>query len=59
MTTRSRFKQTDLERAIKGATNAGMTIGKVVIDSNGNIEIVSQSLIPAGRTNSMDALLGR
>ena len=38
------FRQADVARAYKGATSAGMAVGRVEIDSSGKIV-----LIPAGQ----------
>lgn len=56
----SRFKQSDLTRAVKGVEAAGMRVGRVEIDANGNIVILSEASAPkVGRVNSWDEELGR
>jgi hypothetical protein len=37
---RTRFRQADISRAVKGATAAGLVIGRVEIDQDGKIVIV-------------------
>jgi hypothetical protein len=37
----TRFKQADLERAVKACEKAGVRIGRVRIEPNGAIEIVA------------------
>ena len=38
---RTPFRQADISRAVKGATAAGLVIGRVEIDQDGKIVIVS------------------
>ena len=38
---RTPFRQADISRAVKGATAAGLVIGRVEIDPDGTIVIVS------------------
>jgi len=43
MDRQKRFKQGDISRALKGATAAGMKVGRVEIDPHGKIVIISES----------------
>ena len=51
------FKQTDVTRAVKGALDGGMKIGRVEI-AEGKIVIIAPSSAPEPQ-NDMDAWLGR
>jgi hypothetical protein len=57
MTAAARFKQDDVARAIRGATAAGMRVGRVRIDPRGVIEI--EAALPAGtrKASSWDDVL--
>lgn len=58
MTAVARFKKVDITRAIAGATAAGMSIGRVEIDPNGKIVILSAAESPPqGRVNPLDRIL--
>lgn len=50
------FKQVDLTRAIKGATNGGMTIDRVEIDPSGRIVLSAMRERPAPE-NDLDKWL--
>jgi len=53
----ARFKQADLTRAVRGAQKAGMRVGRVEIDPNGRIVILSDNgPAPAG-ANEWDVVL--
>lgn len=43
MTARAAFKQDDVRRAVKGATDAGLVIGRVEVQPDGKIVIIPQS----------------
>lgn len=49
-----RFKQSDVTRAINGCKKAGVRVGRVEIDANGKIVILSESVAPAAAANSWD-----
>lgn len=59
MTAPARFSQADLSRALKGARAGGMRVGRVEIDPNGKIVIVSESVAPAAAPNPWDEVLGK
>jgi len=59
MTAPSRFKQDDVTRAVKGATAAGMRVGRVEIDPNGRIVVLSESVAPPTARNDWDDELRR
>lgn len=50
----ARFKEADVVRAVRGATKAGMRVGRVEIDPNGKIVILSESIAPAVERNEWD-----
>lgn len=54
MTTAARFKQVDVTRAVKGAVAAGLRVGRVEIDPNGKIVILSESVAPIRGPNPWD-----
>ncbi|PZO77056.1 MAG: hypothetical protein DI640_01345 [Sphingomonas taxi] len=53
----ARFKEADVTRAVRGATKAGMLIGRIEIDPNGKIVILSESVAPPVDPNPWDDLL--
>ena len=53
-----RFRQSDVTRAVKGAEAAGMHIGRIEIDPNGKIVILSEAAAPSARDNPWDEVLG-
>jgi hypothetical protein len=59
MTAPARFKQDDVTRAVKGATAAGMRVGRVEIDPNGRIVVLSESVAPPTARNDWDDELRR
>lgn len=54
---RTTFKQSDVTRAIKGVTNAGVKVGRVEIDATGKIVILSGEGEQATAPNSWDRFL--
>jgi hypothetical protein len=44
VTRRAAFRQTDVCRAVKGATAAGVSIARIEVDANGKIVIVAGAL---------------
>lgn len=54
MSAPARFKQVDVARALKGARDAGMRIGRVEIDPTGKIVMLSESVAPIARANPWD-----
>ena len=59
MSAAARFKEADITRAMKGAIKAGMRIGRVEIDPNGKIVILSESVAPPVDPNPWDNILGK
>ena len=59
MTAPARFSQADVTRAVAGVTKAGMRVGRVEIDPNGKIVIMSESVAPPADVNPWDAVLGK
>jgi len=59
MTAAARFKQDDIKRAVAGATAAGMAVGRVEIDPNGKIVILSERVAPPSDPNPWDEVLKR
>jgi len=55
MNRRHRFKQADVARAVKGATAAGLKVGRVEIDPEGKIVLVSSEAAPAEPATDFDA----
>lgn len=53
----SRFRQADLSRAIKAAQAAHFRIGRIEIDPNGKIVILSESAAPSAAANEWDEVL--
>jgi len=52
---RTPFRQADISRAVKGATAAGLVIGRVEIDQDGKIVIVSGEGRPKETATPLDA----
>jgi hypothetical protein len=52
---RTPFRQVDISRAVKGATAAGLVVGRVEIDQDGKIVIVSGEGRPIETTTPLDA----
>ncbi len=59
MTAPARFKQDDVTRAVRGVVKAGMRVGRVEIDPNGHIIILSESSAPSPDRNPWDEDLPR
>ncbi|MBV8971210.1 MAG: hypothetical protein JO290_02845 [Sphingomonadaceae bacterium] len=57
MTARARAKKDDVARAVAGAVAGGMAVGKVVVEPNGNIVILSEAAAAAAVRNPWDELL--
>ncbi|MBI0475019.1 hypothetical protein D9601_06550 [Sphingomonas sp. MA1305] len=57
MSARARFRQEDVTRALKGAVAAGMRVGRIEIDPNGRIVILSETAAPTADRNSWDDVL--
>ena len=55
MSAAARFKESDVVRAIRGATKAGMRVGRVEIDPNGKIVVLSEVASPQAQRNAWDA----
>lgn len=55
---RTPFRQVDISRAVKGANAAGLIIGRVEIDPDGKIVIVSGDAATKEGTNAVDARTG-
>ena len=51
----ARFRQRDLDRAIRSVKNAGLTIGGVEIDENGKITVKCAAETPPPASDSFDA----
>lgn len=54
MSVRATFKQQDVTRAVNGCKRAGMRVGRVEIDVNGKIVILSESAAPKQAGNDWD-----
>lgn len=54
MTAAVRFKESDVVRAVRGATKAGMRVGRVEIDPNGKIVILSDTSVHLAKRNPWD-----
>ena len=52
---RTPFRQADISRAVKGAAAAGLVIGRVEIDQDGKIVIVSEESKAKEATTPLDA----
>jgi hypothetical protein len=50
------FKQTDLVRALKAATSAGLKVGRFEIDKNGNIVVIAGDGQQSNSKNEWDAV---
>ena len=59
MSAPARFKQEDLTRAVRGLEKGGMRVGRVEIDPNGRIVIMSETVAPPADPNPWDAVLGQ
>lgn len=57
MTVAARFRQSDVTRAVKGAQAGGLRVGRVEIDPNGKIVILSESVAPPAQRNDWDDVL--
>lgn len=57
MSAAARFKESDVVRAVRGATKAGMRVGRIEIDPNGKIVILSEAAAPPPASNAWDAEL--
>ncbi len=49
------FKQTDITRAVRAVTAAGVDVGRVEISSDGKIVIERKNDAAPGATNALDA----
>jgi hypothetical protein len=49
------FLQSDVRRAVQGATDAGLNVARVEIDPDGRIVIVSGEGVPKDTTTPFDA----
>jgi hypothetical protein len=59
MSAPARFSQADVKRAVSGVTKAGLRAGRVEIDPNGRIVIISESAAPPVEPNPWDTILGK
>lgn len=59
MTAPARIKKDEVARAVAGAMKGGMRIGRVEIDPNGKIVILSETVAPPADPNPWDACLGK
>ncbi|KQM72175.1 hypothetical protein [Sphingomonas sp. Leaf20] len=59
MSAAARFKEADVTRAVRGAAKAGMMVGRIEIDPNGKIVILSQSVAPPTDPNPWDIVIGK
>lgn len=57
MSAAARFKEADITRAVRGATKAGMLVGRIEIDPNGKIVILSEAVAPPVDPNPWDDVL--
>jgi len=53
------FSQSDIRRAVQGATAAGLTVARVEIDPDGRIVIVSGEGMPKETTTPLEAWKAR
>jgi hypothetical protein len=51
------FKQADVTRAVKDAVAAGLSVGRVEIDRDGKITVITLGAMPATTGNPCDRLL--
>ena len=56
---RSPFRQADLTKALKATTAAGIDVGRIEIDSNGKIVIVTSKSGDSAEPNALDAWIKR
>ena len=56
MTAPARFKKEDLARAVSGCEKGGMRVGRVEIDPNGKIVILSEKIAPPADPNPWDTV---
>lgn len=56
MTTRARFQQADIKRAVKGAKAAGIEVGTVRVLPTGEIVLYAKGEDQAPRANPLDEL---
>ncbi len=54
---RASFKQSDVTRALEGAANAGMRVGRIEITTNGKIVILSQTTAQNPMDNPWDEVI--
>jgi hypothetical protein len=54
---RASFKQSDVTRAVKGATNGGMRVDRIEITTNGKIVILSQTSSQNAMPNPWDEVI--
>lgn len=59
MTAPARFRKEDVARAVSGCEKAGMRVGRVEIDPNGRIVIVSEAVAPPVDPNPWDTILAK
>lgn len=57
MASAARFKQADLTRAVRGVEAAGVRVGRIEIDPNGKIVILSEKTGKPGAANEWDEVL--
>lgn len=57
--TRTPFRQADISRAVKGATAAGLVVGRVEIDQDGKIVIVPEEGKPKEAATPFEAWKAR
>jgi hypothetical protein len=56
MTAAARFKQADLTRALRAVASAGVRVGRIEIEPNGKIVILSESAAPSAKANPCDRI---
>ena len=52
------WQQKDITRAIKGATDAGMTVGACRVDRDGNLMVIAKGEVPEASGDSINKMLG-